>query len=214
VQFKILARYLPQSRNYSRQKNQWATPPQAYTASPAARMFREATRSGVSGAAAFDVRLSLSVVFGNMAAAWARVAGVDRRNRDDTASGPTHLILQLSPVFGPGLIQNCLIEASFLLDVAARLGERASRRARHVGHLQVFDRDQTVGQSVRSSPFLLHQGTEVASRQHSIHSASLPRSERSAHRLYPAHEEGNSAAALFVSGCPVHRFPMLRHSRD
>ena len=69
---------------------------------------------------------------------------VHRRNRDQHATRPEHLVFKLTSVFRPTFVQDGFVETRFLLDVPARLIERAARRARQVATLQVFSDDQTL----------------------------------------------------------------------
>ena len=67
-----------------------------------------------------------------------------RRHRINETAALVHLFIEVHEKGPPTLIENCAVQAPFLLDVPARFFNRSRRRCRHVLDLQIFAIDHCV----------------------------------------------------------------------
>jgi len=83
--------------------------------------------------------LSLPIVFRDVAAGRARLAGVIRRHSQQHAAVPCDLVAKLATKLTPSLIENGAVQTRLLADFLARLFDRAFRRLGHVPYLQILN---------------------------------------------------------------------------
>ncbi len=93
---------------------------------------------------AFKLRLAPAIERRAMFTLTARLRGVLRRHNVQNPTTPVKFVLKLSFELKPALIQNGLVESSFLLHTTPRLFHATFCRPRHVGNLQIFQYDRAV----------------------------------------------------------------------
>ena len=79
-----------------------------------------------------------------MAASWARLACMVRRNGQQHAAVPRHLIRQLPSELAPALVENGTVQARFLRHFFAVLFTIAFGRPGHVPYLQILNTNERV----------------------------------------------------------------------
>ena len=93
---------------------------------------------------ALERSLAPTVLLRHMSAARTGAAGVPRGHRNEMATLPLQLVVQLPEKLAPTLIEDRLVESRLGPDACARLLLRAARRCRHMDHLQILDAHERV----------------------------------------------------------------------